>query len=120
MNLEKAKQQQKTLQEIIDSLEVTLYRVRSKYSRYVKEVREPLDSNICDTLEDEDFTLVFNTPPAFPEENNEYYYFKDEKVAQGYAEGLYEIEDGVVSATQIDLDNKGIHMLGKHFKKEAK
>jgi hypothetical protein len=144
MNLEKAKQQQQTLQEIIDNLEVTLYRVlksttitsgknvithksvgqrierklqdestdpkelrklieetRSTIYRYVKEVRKPLDSDICNALEDEDFTLVFDTPFVFPKEDNEYYYFKNEKIAQGYAEGLYEIVDGEIG----DLDN---------------
>ena len=161
MNLEKANKQRQTLQEIIDNLEVTLYRVlksttincgkneityksigqnverklqdestdpkevrrlieesRSTISRKVKEVREPLDSDICDALENEDFTDVFVDKIDMFDETHEYYYFKDEKIAQGYAEGVYEIVDGVVSATQIDLDNKGIHMLGKHFKYE--
>ena len=136
MNLEKAKQQRQTLQEIIDNLEVTLYRVpkaltvsvsknpftyksvgqnverkindestdpkevrrlieesRSTISRKVKEVREPLDSDICDALENEDFTDVFVDKIDMFDETHEYYYFKNEKIAQGYAEGLYEIED---------------------------
>lgn len=139
MNLEKAKQQQQTLQEIIDNLEVTLYRVpksctmsvsknpftyksvgqdverkisdestdpkevrrlieESRYtiSRKVKEVREPLDSDICDALENEDFTVLF-VDKFTSDEHHEYYYFKNEKIAQGYAEGLYEIEDGEIS-----------------------
>ena len=161
MNLKKAKQQQQTLQEIIDNLEVTLYRVlksttincgkneityksigqnverklqdestdpkevrrlieesRSTISRKVKEVREPLDSYVCNALEDNDFTDVWVDKIDMFGEVHEYYYFKDEKIAQGYAEGLYEIVDVEVSATQIDLSNKGIHMIGKHFKYE--
>ena len=99
MNLAKAQQQKETLQEIIDKLEVTLYRVlvaetNLVYNGKIEEVKQPLDSDVCFSLEDEDFTNVW-----IPELDmgHYYYYFKDKKIAQGYAEGLYEIKDGEIS-----------------------